>query len=82
MGSCCDNARARHDFEMAAHDAVEFQRLRIEGNKAEIAGCPDGGAAHRVGQHAADVKRLGNQHDDQRRQQRKARQEDEALMAS
>ena len=63
---------------MAAHDAVKFQRLRVERNEAEIAGRPNDGAADRVGEHAADIEGFGDEHYDQRRQQRKAGQEDEA----
>src|SRR4029078_7866335 len=63
---------------MTAHDAVEMQRGRIERDQAEIAGGADDRAANRIGQHAPDVKRFGDQDHDHRRQQRKTGDEDEA----
>ena len=73
-----DDARAGHDFEMAPDDAVEAERVGIERDQTEIAGEADDAAAERVGQHAPDIERLGDQDHDHRRQQRKAAEEDEA----
>src|SRR6185312_1437046 len=73
-----DNARARHDFEVAVDDAVELPGFGIERHEAEIAGGSHHGAADGVGQHAADREGFGDQRDDGGRQQGKARDEDEA----
>ena len=53
-----DDARAGHDFEMTADDAVELHGRGIERNQPEIAGEPDQAAADRIGQHPPDVETL------------------------
>src|ERR1700755_2383132 len=60
-----DDPRAGHDFEMPADDALEAHRLGVERDQAKIAGETDQTATDRVSEHAADVKRFGDQNHDQ-----------------
>src|SRR5436190_15702965 len=73
-----DDPGAGHDFEMTPDDAIEAKCRGVEWHQPEITGKTDQPAADRVAQRPPDVKRFGDRDHEQRREQGKPADEDEA----